>query len=128
VCLASPERPLCSGDGLGASDTVSDCTGQKEALGDTAGNFFCPARPNLFGNGLGTRLEMLLGSTEAQTLVFCAKNSKCIQKFLFLISSKKVFIFAQRSLLIFNFFKKCIQKFTEFLRSHDDSMMCTTTQ
>jgi hypothetical protein len=45
LCLACPERPLWSGDGLEASDTVSGRAGQKEALADRAGNVFfsvCP--------------------------------------------------------------------------------------
>jgi hypothetical protein len=40
LCPASPERPLCSEDRLGAPDTVSSRDGQKDALGEAAGNIF----------------------------------------------------------------------------------------
>jgi hypothetical protein len=37
LCPASTERPLWSGNGLGAMDTVFDRAGRKEALGRAAG-------------------------------------------------------------------------------------------
>jgi hypothetical protein len=53
VCPASPERPLCSGDGLGTSDTVLGYVGKKKTLGTQLRTFFHPTRLNYLGNGLG---------------------------------------------------------------------------
>lgn len=38
LCPARPDRPLWTGDGLGASDTVLGLAGRKEPLGRAAGN------------------------------------------------------------------------------------------
>jgi hypothetical protein len=47
LCPASPERPLCIGDGLRSSDTVSGRAEQKEALGHAAGNIFSSGAPQI---------------------------------------------------------------------------------
>jgi hypothetical protein len=49
-----PVRPLWSGDGLGAPDTVLDRAGRKEALGDAAGNENLSDAPQIpLGDALG---------------------------------------------------------------------------
>jgi hypothetical protein len=53
LCLACPEHPLCSGDGLVAPDTVLDRAGRKGHLGHAAGNDFLSGAPQI---SLGTRL------------------------------------------------------------------------
>jgi hypothetical protein len=53
VCSAFLERPLCSGDRLGAPDTVSARAGQKTALGNAAGNVFFRRALNSFGERFG---------------------------------------------------------------------------
>jgi hypothetical protein len=54
LCQACPKRPLWSGDGLGAPDTVSGRAGQNTALGDAAENVFSSGAPQIpLGGGLG---------------------------------------------------------------------------
>jgi hypothetical protein len=57
---AHPQHPLCSGDGLGALDTVLGRRGPKRLLGGAAGGRPSVRRaPNSFGAALGVLLEML---------------------------------------------------------------------
>jgi hypothetical protein len=54
LCPASPEHPMCSGDGLGAPDTVLGQAEQKEALGHAAANVFSSGATQIpFGDALG---------------------------------------------------------------------------
>jgi hypothetical protein len=62
LCPARPERPLGSGDMLGASDTVLDCVGQKEALRHVARN-------EILFHALQIFLEATLGDAAGDSLI-----------------------------------------------------------
>jgi hypothetical protein len=60
LCPACPKRPLCSGDDLGAPDTVLSHVGRKGHLGRADENdFLFDALQIYLGIVLGTRPEML---------------------------------------------------------------------
>jgi hypothetical protein len=56
LCPAYPKRPLYSGNGLGAPDTLLGHAGQKESL-ERAKRFFIWRIPNPFGGCLGNATE-----------------------------------------------------------------------
>jgi hypothetical protein len=64
LCPACPEHPLCSGDGLGAPDTILVHAGQKEALEHVAGNVFTSGAVEIslgytLGNATGDALRLV---------------------------------------------------------------------
>jgi hypothetical protein len=78
LCLACPKRPLCSGDGLGAPDTVLGRAGRKGPLGRAAGNEILSDVPQ-------TSLGAALGDAAGDALTVWCTPKATIPKGLYAI-------------------------------------------